>query len=80
MGRTKARVNSKINNRKGAKNPNSLASKLKGNRSAKPKDSYGYCLLHSVYIGKKKFETKNCLECKHFVDLNGLKKEKKEGI
>lgn len=80
MGRTKARVNSKINNRKFAKKPNSIASKLRGNKSAKPNDSCGYCLLHSVYIGKKKFENKNCLECKHFIDLNGLKKEKKEGI
>ena len=76
--KTKTRVNSRINNKRGGKGKkgkkiNSFLSKVQGAKDVKGKDSYGFCLLHRVNVGKTKFEFKGCINCEHFIDFKNKK-------
>lgn len=77
MGRTKARVNSRINNVKG-KSSNSFLTKVQGIKDNK-KNSCGFCLLHRTNVDKKRLEIKNCIECEHFIDFKNIKKNETKG-
>ena len=80
----KTRVNSRINNVKHKKKKsNSTLSKIQGYYSTPIRFAVGHCTHHSMNIGKKLHDMKNCESCPHFVkyvkggDLNVKNKTNK---
>lgn len=67
---SRVRLNAKNQKGKGKKSNSSFLTKIQSkNKKEVPNTlAYGFCLLHSNNVGKEKFEFKNCIDCKYFVN------------